>query len=408
MRPTATFVRWTFGGEHCIHHYCGTDTLNSVCSFPLRLPPYRHHFWVAWSHWMNYIYRQVRVYCCCLAVLRMLIHMKHGEKVVKEINRPLAFATEASSDCLSGMIGIGGSIILSPCLLLLQWSAAKRAAVSVHIHPGELDGRACAGQLHRTVDFYPEMWLMVTIAFCQVDLWVLTSAPGIPSAFCVSLLAMVLLVASFKLIFALWKVCVSPYWPVARAAEWVRTKASTRWAGKCLIQQHSLTLHVRSRQPQSTSLPMTQLYARPGWPVISDQYPGTGPAGGGMLQRCCHSPFGEPIWYCPAIFRRIDTGTLPLIVATHKPGYQMPPVEWRSTISGSVWSLYLSRLDDVTTKGERALHQMIRQLPHQGGRYAFYPHYHENGISEYEYLGRTTTGRAWKYRSEPLVRWPIT
>ena len=153
---------------------------------------------------------------------------------------------------------------------------------------------------------------MVTVAL-PVDLWVLTSAPGIPSAFFyVSLLVMVLLVASFKLIFAFMKGLCIPYWPVARAAEWVRIKARTEMGRKCPIQHI-----IDAARPLSNHIhiiAMTQLYARPGWPVISDQYPGTGPAGG-IATALLHSPF-ETNLILSCDIPRIDTGTLQFILAT--------------------------------------------------------------------------------------------
>jgi uncharacterized membrane protein YfcA len=46
----------------------------------------------------------------------------------RSLSIPIALAFGAGIGLLSGMIGIGGGIILSPVLLLMRWSSLKEAA----------------------------------------------------------------------------------------------------------------------------------------------------------------------------------------------------------------------------------------------------------------------------------------
>ena len=151
-------------------------------------------------------------------------------------------------------------------------------------------------------------------------------------------------------------------------------KGLTEWAGKCLIQHI-----IDAARPLSNHIHIIAndaAYARLGWPVISDQYPGTGPAGG-IATALLHSPF-ETNLILSCDIPRIDTGTLQFIVASHKPGISVPVVsgQWQPLVAVYDHSIYHGWMM-LLQKGERALHQMIRQLPHQEVDMRSYPHYHE-------------------------------
>jgi uncharacterized membrane protein YfcA len=64
--------------------------------------------------------------CLLLAIIRMLANFKSLEK--RSLNLYLALLFGALIGLLSGMIGIGGGIILSPVLLLMRWASLKEAA----------------------------------------------------------------------------------------------------------------------------------------------------------------------------------------------------------------------------------------------------------------------------------------
>lgn len=101
---------------------------------------------------------------------------------------------------LSGLIGIGGGILLSPVILLLKWADQKQTAAisAAFIFVNSLAG--LKGQMENGIHFSNDMFLFVAIAF----------AGGIGGAYFGSIrfnqgvlknvLAMVLLLASFKLL----------------------------------------------------------------------------------------------------------------------------------------------------------------------------------------------------------------
>ena len=71
-------------------------------------------------------YKQILGACLILAVVRMLISLK--EWALRHLPAVIGVVTGAVIGLLSGMIGIGGGIILSPMLLLFRWASLKEAA----------------------------------------------------------------------------------------------------------------------------------------------------------------------------------------------------------------------------------------------------------------------------------------
>jgi uncharacterized membrane protein YfcA len=71
-------------------------------------------------------YKRILGVCLLLAIIRMLANFKSLEK--RSLNLYLALLFGAMIGLLSGMIGIGGGIILSPVLLLMRWASLKEAA----------------------------------------------------------------------------------------------------------------------------------------------------------------------------------------------------------------------------------------------------------------------------------------
>lgn len=83
-------------------------------------------------HVDDYIYKVLLALCLFLAVLRILnVFGKATAKTErKAVNIPLALFVGAAIGFLSGMLGIGGGILLSPFLLILNWANMKEAAAS--------------------------------------------------------------------------------------------------------------------------------------------------------------------------------------------------------------------------------------------------------------------------------------
>ena len=71
-------------------------------------------------------YKQILGACLFLAVIRMVVTLKESEP--RKLNLGMGVLAGSAIGVLSGMIGIGGGIILSPLLLLFRWASLKEAA----------------------------------------------------------------------------------------------------------------------------------------------------------------------------------------------------------------------------------------------------------------------------------------
>jgi uncharacterized membrane protein YfcA len=71
-------------------------------------------------------YKRILGVCLVIAIVRMLATFKSDEQ--RSVSLPLALIFGAVIGLFSGMIGIGGGILLSPILLLMRWASLKEAA----------------------------------------------------------------------------------------------------------------------------------------------------------------------------------------------------------------------------------------------------------------------------------------
>jgi len=147
------------------------------------------------------IYKKILGILLIIPIVRFLFFGNIKVKEIKRSNLILSLIIGAAIGFLSGLIGIGGGIILSPILLLLKWTDMKQTAAisALFIFVNSLSG--LAGQFQKGINFSTDMYAYVAIAF----------AGGICGAYFGSLklnqnllkyvLAIVLIIASYKLLF---------------------------------------------------------------------------------------------------------------------------------------------------------------------------------------------------------------
>ena len=76
----------------------------------------------------TYSYKIILGTVLIVAVARLLGFFGKGNPSLKSVYLPLALVIGAGIGFLSGLLGIGGGIILSPVLLLLGWATIKQTA----------------------------------------------------------------------------------------------------------------------------------------------------------------------------------------------------------------------------------------------------------------------------------------
>ena len=107
----------------------------------------------------------------------------------------------ASLGFLSGLIGIGGGILLSPILLLLKWADQKQTAAisALFIFVNSVSG--LAGQLTKGIHLTENMYTYVIVAFAGGLCGAYFGALQFKQAILKNVLATVLVVAAYKLLF---------------------------------------------------------------------------------------------------------------------------------------------------------------------------------------------------------------
>jgi uncharacterized protein len=147
------------------------------------------------------IYKKILGVLLLVPILRFVFFSNQEVREAKPANSWLSLLLGAVIGLLSGLIGIGGGIILSPILLLLKWTDMKQTAAisALFIFVNSLAG--LAGQLNKGVAFSNEMYWYVAIAFAGGLCGAYIGAVKFRQAILKNVLALVLAVAAWKLLF---------------------------------------------------------------------------------------------------------------------------------------------------------------------------------------------------------------
>jgi len=147
------------------------------------------------------IYKRVLGVLLLFPVIRFFFFKNVEDKDLKPSNLTIAIGTGAIVGLLSGMIGIGGGIILSPILLLLQWTNQKQTAAisAAFIFVNSVAG--LGGMLTQGISFTGNMVMYIVIAFIGGLLGAYFGAKKFNQNVLKYVLATVLLLASYKLLF---------------------------------------------------------------------------------------------------------------------------------------------------------------------------------------------------------------
>ena len=135
-----------------------------------------------------------------IATLRLIYKPRIAEEDKKKVNLVLALVLGAFLGFFSGLIGIGGGIILSPLILLLRWGNVKEtsAASAAFILLNSVSG--LGGQLSGGIEFPANIYTWVVIGVVGGILGSYMGSFRVSEKLLRYALSLVLLLASFKLI----------------------------------------------------------------------------------------------------------------------------------------------------------------------------------------------------------------
>jgi uncharacterized membrane protein YfcA len=127
--------------------------------------------------------------------------LKKEAIVIQHLNIVLVVMIGASIGFLSGMIGIGGGIILSPLLILVRYSDIKTTSgiSALFIFVNSIAG--LLGQMHQGIVFSSSMSVMIAVAIAGGLIGSYIGARQLNISMLKKVLAVVLFIASLKLVF---------------------------------------------------------------------------------------------------------------------------------------------------------------------------------------------------------------
>lgn len=147
------------------------------------------------------LYKKILGIFLIIPVMRFFFFPNTDVSEMKPANTWLSLLIGGAIGFVSGLIGIGGGIILSPILLLLKWTNQKQTAAisALFIFVNSLSG--LAGQLHKGIQFSADMYTYVAIAFVGGLCGAYFGALRFPQTVLKNVLACVLAIAAYKLLF---------------------------------------------------------------------------------------------------------------------------------------------------------------------------------------------------------------
>ena len=148
------------------------------------------------------IYKKVLGVILIFPIIRLFGFLNTESEETKEVNIIVALIVGAVIGFLSGMLGIGGGIILSPVILLLHYANMKQTASvsALFIFVNSITGLTSLLSKGIKIDTMVYIWLIIAIAGGLLGAYF--GSKKWNNTLLKRVLAIVLCIASFKLIFS--------------------------------------------------------------------------------------------------------------------------------------------------------------------------------------------------------------
>ncbi|PCJ23545.1 MAG: hypothetical protein COA97_11535 [Flavobacteriales bacterium] len=145
------------------------------------------------------IYKKILGVLLIFAILKMLNVFGKEKNETKAIKLWLGIIIGAGIGFFSGLIGIGGGIILTPLILLLNWGKMKEAAAVSALFIWVNSASGLVGQLSSGVVIETQSFILVAIAIIGGIIGAYLGSKKINTKFLRYILAFVLVIACIKL-----------------------------------------------------------------------------------------------------------------------------------------------------------------------------------------------------------------
>ena len=147
------------------------------------------------------LYKKILGILLIIPIVRFLFFANIKVEEIKKSSFILSVLIGAAIGFLSGLIGIGGGIILSPVLLLLKWADMKQTAAISALFIFVNSAAGFTAQLQKGINFSVDMYGYVGVAFVGGLCGAYFGSLKLNQNFLKYLLAIVLIIASYKLLF---------------------------------------------------------------------------------------------------------------------------------------------------------------------------------------------------------------
>lgn len=200
MKPTALLLNLFVAGIS-FFHYAKSGHFNKKLFFSFAITSIPLAFLGGMIEIDATLYKQILGVLLVFAVLRMLNVFGKESDETKEIKMWQGLSVGGSIGFFSGLIGIGGGIILSPVIILMKWGNMKEAAAVSALFIWVNSAAGLGGQLSSGVKIDAQALILVAIAVVGGFLGGYLGSKKFNNKILRYLLAFVLLSACIKLIF---------------------------------------------------------------------------------------------------------------------------------------------------------------------------------------------------------------
>ena len=200
MKPTALLLNIFVAGIAFFHYYkAGYFNKKLFLSFALTSIPFA--FLGGMLDIEASIYKKILAVLLIFAILKMLDVFGKESKTIKDIKIWQGLIVGGVIGFFSGLIGIGGGIILTPVILLLHWGNMKAAAAVSALFIWVNSVSALLGQVSSGIAITSDTFILAAIAFVGGFIGSYYGSKKINNLRLRYLLAVVLIIASVKLFF---------------------------------------------------------------------------------------------------------------------------------------------------------------------------------------------------------------
>jgi uncharacterized membrane protein YfcA len=200
MKPTALLLN-LFVAAIAFYYYYKEGYFNKKLFFYFAIASVPMSFLGGMIEINSSLYKKILAGLLIFAILKIFLIIGKETITIKKVKLWQGLLVGGGIGFLSGLIGIGGGIILTPIILLLHWGRMKEAAAVSALFIWVNSASGLAGQLSSGVKLESQSFVLVGVALLGGFLGAYFGSKKMNTKALRYILAFVLLLASVKLIF---------------------------------------------------------------------------------------------------------------------------------------------------------------------------------------------------------------